>query len=87
MKKTLFVFAALLLLSPAHKATAQGMSPGNWWGYYTDGAPRGDVGTDLPETCSAAIFVPGTDPNIVGKAIDKVRIYIRGTEYMKDLSV
>lgn len=86
MKKTFYLIVLMSSLFQT-QATAQNFSSDGWWGYYETGQPRWDLGSGEAETYGGAIFVPGNVEGLKGMFIDKVRLYLRNTQYMEDLSV
>ena len=86
MKKILI--SAALAIAGMHSTNAQQMTDGNWWGYIPYPCERIDLGNgEEPDSYQAAILVPGYELDVRGKAIDGIRFYLRGTDYMTDLGV
>ena len=86
MKKVLLSVA--MAIAAIANTQAQQMTDGNWWGYIPYPCERIDLGNgEEPDQYQAAIFVPGYELDVRGKAIDGIRFYLRSTEYMSDLSV
>ncbi|MBR4388947.1 MAG: hemin-binding protein [Prevotella sp.] len=71
----------------AMQAPAKADNSGIWWGYYDGVGERSALGVQSAETYYQAIRIDPTNAALVGKTITKVRVYLRDTSVLENISL